>query len=435
VADYALAQTSVIGSMLIDDAVIGRALTQLKPEDFGEPLARETFQAIRDLYIDCEAIDPVMVLKKLGASKERRAYLLGAMDVTPTANNVDAYISIVRDEAKIRRVRELGMQLAECCDLEAQRALVGQAGDLLSDRSGVRAVNMEEAIVRFYERIAKPPVYVKWGYDFLDEGLYCEPGDLVVLGGHASDGKTALALTMAYAQAKTQRVGFFSLETNENKLFDRIFSAAAKVDNRHIKLRQLTEDDSAALAAKTKEVRDRDLNLVHANGMTVEDIRIYALARRFEIIYVDYLQLIAPSNSREVRHEQVAAISRGLHNLAQDSGITVVALSQLSRSDRTRADPEPQMRDLRESGQIEQDADIIMIIYREEPGAMKSRRILTVKKNKEGELGKWPLRFRGENQTFIPDLYVPIKEPKKPKEPPAQVSFTDLRPTEETPFD
>lgn len=406
-ADYTLARESILGAMLIDERVIGEVITAIKPGDFLNKLDRDIFTAARSLFLDGEKVDPVTVLAKIGSSPELRDRTLQVMDLTPTAANITAYIKIVRDESRRIKIRAIGQKLAELGTLEDAQGLADQLQELLVNHTGIRSLSMSEALSNFYDRIKEPRLFLTWGFDFLDEGLYAEAGDFIILGGRPSDGKTALALAMAYHQAKTKRVGFFSLETREDKLFDRLYSSVARVDSSHIKRRQLTEEDHEALASKAEEIKDRNLHLIKASGMTVYDIQAYARSRRFEIIYVDYLQLVQADGKN--RTEQVTNISIGFHTLAQSNDMTVVALSQLSRegdggkeSKKKDVRP-PRLRDLRESGQIEQDADIVLFVYREEPDRLRSRRILSVAKNKEGSLGQVPLFFNGEIQTFRPD--------------------------------
>ena len=440
--DYALAQSSVLGSMLIDARCIPEVLSHLHPEDINEGLSRNIFVAIRDLFLDGETVDPVTVLNKLGeATKERRRYVMALMEVTPTAHNVGEYINIVREESKARQLRELGAALSECHRLEDAQELMGRANDLLADRHGVQSVSMMEALKRFYDRQDTKQEYLTWGLDFLDEGLYVSPGNMIVLGGRPSDGKTAFALSTAYHQAKSQRVGFFSLETDDDTLFDRLFSSVAKVDSKRIKRRELTEADSDALARRVSEIKARDLHLVEAAGMTVRDIQAYALARKFDIIYVDYLQLIRASG-RMSRYDQVTEISQDLHRMAQKHKITVVALSQLSRAEKMKDGTvrSPTLSDLRESGQIEQDADVVLFIYREKPNELRSPRNLRVAKNKEGETGGLPLLFDGATQSFYPD-YARMRqmqeqaEAEEPQEEVCeQVQFREVKDNGDMPF-
>ena len=395
-ADYLLAQSSVLGSMLISPQIVGDVMTNLQPEDFTEPMGQEVFLAIRALHLAGEKIDPVCVLNQMGGPDPgRRKYLLALMRETPTAQNYREYMDIVREQSRLREIQRAGLALAGT------------------------------------DITLETPRYLPWGMDFLDEGLTAEGGDFVVLGGYPSDGKTALALSMAYAQAETLRVGFFSLETKTSKLFSRICSMVAQVSSQRIKRRELTEEDYFQLERKVDEVKKRRLSLIRASSMTVEDIRAYTLAHRFDVIYVDYLTLIRAPGKTEF--DQATYISKALHQMAQDLNITVVALSQLSRPEGGKPKP-PTLASLRSSGQIEQDADVVMFIFREEPGLLRSRRILRVAKNKEGETGQIPLVFRGETQTFRPDS-VGIMLPRTKEEPQyKQMEFGALEdPGEDTP--
>lgn len=425
--DWYMAQDSVLGAMLISPEISGEAIATLRVEDFDGDARQAVFRAFRDLLLSGERIDPVTVLHKIGRSDQSmRDYLVQLMEITPTAANFREYAAIVRAEAKRARLRDLGERLADCPDLETGSQLVTQAAELLADRRDVRSATMEEALTDFYARQEARPEYLTWGLSFLDDGLYVHDGSLVILGGRPSDGKTALALTMAYHQAKSRRVGFFSLETDRATLFDRLFGAAAKVSSKHIKRRELTDDDCAALAARVKDMQGRQLELVEAAGMTTAEIQAYALARQYQVIYIDYLQLIR-GPARAGRFDLVTQISMDLHTMAARHGITVVALSQLSRPAKDQRKRPPILADLRESGQIEQDADVVMFIYRDEPDRLRSPRTLRVAKNKEGETGQVPLRFDGETQTFREDYDRPVPPPEPHEDDgPAQVTFTEL---------
>ena len=216
----------------------------------------------------------------------------------------------------------------------------------------------------------------------------------------------ALALQLAYRQAETLRVGFYSLETSRAKLMDRLVAGAAGVELGSIKRGTLSEQQWQMVAGSGRELRSRGLELVEASGMTVQDIQADALAHRYEAVYVDYLQLVEPETRKATRTEQVGAISRGLQHLAHRHGILVVALSQLSRAEKEKSRGgervvEPTMADLRESGQIEQDADAVLLLYLEDPARpAKSRRVLKLAKNKDGERGRMFLAFDGPFQRF-----------------------------------
>lgn len=422
--DYSLAQCSVLGSMLIDPRTVGDVMTDLRPEDFSDGIGRDAFLAIRDLYLSDEKIDPVTVLHRMGQpTPEQRKFLLDVMDNTPTASNVAEWVQIVLEQSRLRDIQNIGLQLATTgATMEQARELVAQLDLLMVGRPEIECLSMEQGLLNFYSDLERTPQYLPWGINFLDEGLTAEAGDYIVLGGYPSDGKTALALSMAYHQAGSLRVGFFSLETKPSKLFNRVFSSAAQVSGPRIKRRKLTDDDFGRLESKAEEIRARDLYMIRSSSMTVEDIASYTRAKRFDVIYIDYLTLIQAPGRTEF--DQATYISKALHRLAQDTGVTVIALSQLSRPESGKVKP-PTLASLRSSGQIEQDADIVLFVYREEPGKLRSRRILAVAKNKEGETGRIPLLFNGETQTFRVDTNTVIKS-IRPEPKGQQMSWEDL---------
>lgn len=443
--DQLSAQEAVVGAMLIDPRCVGEALEQVREEDFSSARCRVVFQAVKALFTDGEKVDPVTVLNKLGAAgdSEMRGYLLQLMDVTPTAANVLEYTRIVREQARRARRRELGRLLQEEPDDEKAAKYIAQLNELSVDRRGVRRMNMGEALLSFMERHTTPHQYLTWGLPKLDRGMYIDPGDMVVLGGSPSVGKTTLAVTFAFHHAEHMRVGFYSMETNQYKLTDRLISNFAGVELSRIKLGTMDEEDWQRVAAVSDRMRDRNLDLIEASGMSVQDIKAHALANQYEAVYVDYLQQVVPENRREVRQEQVAGISRGLQGLAHGSGVLVVALSQLSRQKREGPDKvlEPTMADLRESGQVEQDADAVMLLYLERPREPEtSRRVLKVAKNKEGTRGRIFLVFDGQYQRFRESaLDVPADRPNSrldtSRQRGRQQTFGDLPGSEKMPLE
>lgn len=286
----------------------------------------------------------------------------------------------------------------------------------------------------FYSRReGKRPEYLHWGFAALDAALYAESGDFIVVGGYPSAGKTLLSLQFGLTLAEKYRVGFFSLETSPQKLVDRIMSHLSKVPLAKIKRWDLNEVDYTALADAATTLSTRQFDCIDAGGMTVRDIQAVALNKRYQVILVDYLQLVIDAGKG--RYEQVTNISQGLHTLARVNGITVIALAQLRRPEKENGKPKPPtMADFRESGQIEQDADIAMLLWPSDPNDNRSARVLKVGKNKEGERLKMDLDFDGAIQTLTPhvptrgeqfrDLQKQIRAVGR-KEP-HQTTFTEL---------
>ena len=394
------AQVSVLGSLLISPELTGEVLTKVRSEDFGDPSCRQVFAAIREQFLSGGAVDPVAVLDRLGGGAQWGRFLARLMDETPTAANIWEYVPILRRQAMVRSIRQGAAELARETDPDKLAAGVARLNGLLVERRGVRRCNMEEMIQSFWERHSKPRTYVSWGLSKLDEQLFADLGDMVVLGGYPSAGKTALAVSFAYHQAGTYRVGFYSLETSRYKLADRLISNLAGLEMGDIKRSALTQEQWQQAAQAAPEIIKRQLTLIDAGGMTARDIRADAVAHRYQIVYVDYLQIVEPENERANRTEQVSHISRVFQSMGRTNGILVVPLSQLVRRDEAKA-AEPTMHDLRESGQIEQDADAILLLYLEDSSKPNtSRRVLKLGKNKDGERGRMYLRFDGTYQRF-----------------------------------
>jgi replicative DNA helicase len=392
--------------MLLDGSCIGDVMAELRDEDFHEGFLRDAFSAIRELFSKGEPVDALTCISAMGKSgrdPEIRDALADILEETPTAANVSAYVRIVKAQSRIERLRAEGLAMVDAADEAEARGAVERMEKILSDDRSGRGIDMNEAMKRFCERAGQPREYVRWGISFLDAGLYTAPGDLVILAGHPSDGKTALSLQTACFQAEGKRVGYFSLETGEENLTDRIVCHMTGVSYERIKTGDLTQNDCRKIAEANRTISLLHLELIPASGWSVQDIQSYSRAHRFEIVYIDYLQLLKSSGKSRV--EEVTNISMELHRLSQGNRITVIALSQLSRAgkDRNPAKDPPRMSDLRESGQIEQDADAIVFVYREDPRKIDSRRFINVAKNKEGKIGEAPFLFDGNTQTFTPE--------------------------------
>lgn len=440
------AQVGVLGSMLIDPDTVPSVLARVRDEDFLNKDYRLVFQAIQARFRAGQAIDPILVRETLGGGVDSpwTSILQRLMDVTTTAAHVDDYVDALRASVTLSNLRTLGSQLAEADRLEDAQTLLDQMRAQQVSRPNVQAMDMAEGLERFFDRHngEEKPQYLSWGVPVLDERIFAEPGDMVVLGGYPSDGKTALALQFAFGIGRNHRVGFFSYESTRDKLFDRTVSRAAMLSYTKIKRNQLTEEDYRDLLELRPQLTAPQLTLVDAAGMTVMDIQAYSQAHRYDVVFVDYLQKIAaPRGARQSDFERVSAISSSLQQFGRITGTTVVALSQLSRPDRDKDGKirPPTLSDLRSSGQIEQDADVVLFLYREDYGKKDSNRTLQIAKNKEGEALDWVnFRFDGDIQTFTriaPVPEPPAEKPRREKQPPRQVSFwADGGSFEDTPW-
>lgn len=386
------AQNAVLGSALIEPKVVPRVLAGLTADDFSGP-CQTVFSAMAEVFSSGFPVDVVSVANKLGG--EYRKFLAQLMQVTPTAANVDMYIDLCREQSRVLSCREIGKQLAECEASEEARKLVEQASGLMASAVAKRTVNMADSLQRFFSKPEQRVKYLSWPIQDLDRLLYVGPGKFLILGAEPSVGKTAFALQCAWHWAGSGRVGFFSYETDPDTLFDRLIASTCGISMQSLKTNRITQKEWDTVCQASDSISKRKLDLISAAGMTASDIRAKVMEGGYKVIVVDYLQIVASKGGS--RYEQVTNISIDLHTIAQSLGVTVLALAQLSRNDEDRA---PRNSDLRESGQIEQDADVIMMLQLEKKSRPAGPRKLFVTKNKEGELFQTILTFDGRYQRF-----------------------------------
>lgn len=389
------AQYSVLGSALIDQQVVPKVLHETRESDyFGT--CQTVYKALRKLFNAGSPIDPVSVKAQLGDSYME--FILQLMEITPTVANLDMYIALCKEQARTNQLRDIARQMTEEEDGDKLRSLLEQASGMMVQRSSLKITTMADALQSFMDRHTRQTNYLTWPVTELNDRLYAEPGDFIIIGGYPSTGKSAWALQCAWHWARNYKVGFFSLETSSEKLFDRQMASVVKISMDQIKRNTLGEKDWDRICAMTTEITARNLELIPAAGMTPADVRAVTMMRGYQIIFVDYLQLL--QGSGENRTTQVTQISIALHTLAQSMGVTVVALSQLARQGKQDKNTPPDMSALRESGQIEQDADLIMMLSLQDKDNPAGPRELRIRKNKEGTCPNILLDFDGKHQTF-----------------------------------
>lgn len=400
------AENGVLGSLLIDERILQEAFSVVDAGDFLNPTNRLIFQTARKLFQAGEPVDAMTIRDQIGGQYSN--YLVQLMEITPTSANWREYAEAMHRQASLYRIKELAFKLEQAVTLEDCRPLCADLGQLLAGGQRVDAWTMREMLDDFFtaqDPDSPAPQYITSGIRELDEGSFTELGDVVMIGGYPSDGKTALALSMAYHMAKTHKVGFFSLETSKQKVRDRMVSHVAQISAQAIKRRALTEADWKLLAEKSTDMVKRDLTVLRGAGTTVSEIQAISQAYGFQIIFIDYVQLVVPELDRRAnRQEQMASVSIALHTFAQATGTLVVELAQLTRPERAGSWREPDMHDLKETGQFEQDADMIYLLFRPDPKdktlSQDDHRMLKIAKNKEFRRGTWPLYFDGDKQTF-----------------------------------
>ena len=425
------AEMAVIGSLLIDPKCAGLVFEKLRPENFCDSTYRSLFAAARQVFLEGRPIDPVLVGDRAG-SKSYEQTLFDIMRLTPTAANVEEYAQIVQEQSRLYRLNALGMELAGAKDYQEGLRLLARAEGLLTDNPGRRAFTYTEMIGEYLDRQSREekPDYIDWGIEPLNR-LKVSPGHFVVLAADSSVGKTALALQMALNVARSgKRVCFFSYETNQMDAIDRMLANAVNVNMSRSKEQRLTTKDIAAVNAEGAASERIPLTLIESGEYTLEELRAETLAGRYQVIFIDYLQLI-PAPMRNKRSDEVADISRALRVMAQRLGVTIVALCQVTLPEKDSKGKRRRltMDDVAESKQIKRDANEILILDYEEPGKRYGPRVLTVDKNKEGVLGQIRLGFDGEHMRFYPLKQNDQPQEAKAEKPgavPGQRSFEEL---------
>lgn len=398
------AQVAIVGSMLIDDRCIGDVLAQVSVDDFPAGVFRTLFDTMRQLFCAGRPVDPVIVLDALQGGQEMGRCIRDCMDLTPTASNVQEYCKILRELSRVARLQQIGMALCSASSLEDAGKLVAEANGLLVQQSGLKIMDAEALMLDFYRRMQeeRKPEYIRTGFDPIDDMTYLELGDMVGIGAAPSTGKTAFALQWAARLSQKYRVGFYSLETKAEKAADRLVAQLSGTPLADIKMRRFTDDQWAKIGNASVDFARGKFEHVPASAMSAADIVSTALSRNHQVIFIDYLQLVGGgTRQKHSSYEVVTETSMVLHRAAQRHNLLVVALSQLSRPEKVNGNPVPPgMHSFRESGQIEQDLDLAMLLYLSDPDDYMSSRICKIGKNKEGTKGKVELNFDGTIQRF-----------------------------------
>lgn len=392
------AQRSVIGSLLIDpEHCAGEIFQRARPEQFRDGALLHVFEAARGLWLERRPIDAVTVLDAAGDSY--RQLLADCMNATPTVVNLSAYLDILRSSARFAAMQRTAAAILDANSEAEAAALYEDLGEELRAGSDVEDLSWAQCVGRYLDRMGdkEPANYLHWGLKPLDRVLQVPQGKFVIVGADSSVGKTALALQLAYHMAQTgKRVGFFSLETDTESLTDRLMAEAqvANIAIPRTKQKALSTADyekAAEIGVASDKLPLRIIN----RAETVEQIRGLTVQHGFDVIFIDYLQLIdAPG---EKRWDIVTGISMRLHRMAQRLKVTVVALSQITPPEKGSA--QLTMDDLRESRQLKHDADVILLLTPDKgfPGARR----LTIAKNKDGKRQQAILlHFDAEHMTF-----------------------------------
>ena len=424
------AEQAVLGSMLIDPRCVPDVIEQLRPEDFYIRQNREIYETIYSMFNFSLTIDPVTVLenmRKNGVYDENvsRNYILQLMDTTPTAANVGEYVAIIKDKTLLRRIAETagdmtamvqqgtdsGQDVLEAAEQRVYAIRQGRAARGLTPISAV--------LLDVYDRLnelaasdaAVPGLSTGLGdLDLAISGL--NKSDLILLAARPGMGKTSMALNILLHAGKFsgKSVAFFSLEMSREQLVLRLISNESFVDNKKLVTGKLNESDWEKVAAAADALNRTKILIDDDSTVSVADIN--AKCRRVEdlgLVVIDYLQLMQSSGSGtryagENRQQVVADISRSLKIMAKELHVPILCLSQLSRANESRSDKRPMLSDLRESGAIEQDADVVMFLYRDDyynkDSDKHNQAECIIAKNRRGETTTIPLQWLPEFTAF-----------------------------------
>ena len=384
------AERSVIGSMILDQEAIAAAAQILSPEDFYQKQFQVLFQAMVELYNEGKAVDLVTLqdrLRENGAPPEicSLEYVGDLVDATPMSVNIRQYARIVADKAQLRALIRVNEDIANTCYAgqervetimeEAERDLF----QVLRRRGSADFVPVREIVITALERIQAASrnkgavTGLATGFTDLDyKTSGFQPSDLILVAARPSMGKTAFVLNIAQHMAfkNNRTVALFSLEMSKEQLMNRLFAMESKVDAQLLRNGNLSDSDWESLLDGADVIGGSNLIIDDTPGISVTELRSkcrkYKLEHDLDIVMIDYLQLMQGGRRSESRQQEISDISRSLKEIARELNVPVVALSQLSRAVEQRPDHRPVLSDLRESGAIEQDADVVMFLYRED---------------------------------------------------------------------
>ena len=428
-----VAEQSLLGAIIINNDVLPEVLTVVRPRDFYEERHKIIFQAMLDLYDHHKPVDLLTLTAELKTQKRlgeigKASYLAELSNFVPAASHAKAYAEIIERNSVRRRLISAGTQIAESAyeeDVDTTE-LIGNAEKELFEVSDkiVKSdyVAMGELLVDAFDRLEELHKNkgalrgLKTGFRDIDKKTAgFQKGDLIIIGARPAMGKTTFAQNLAYNIASINKKGvlFFSMEMAANEIIDRMISDVSGVDNWKMRTGNLSDEEFQKIGDALADMDEIPIYIDSTSSMTIMELRNKARRAMHDhdigIVIVDYLQLISGSNRYAGnRVQEVSEVSRGLKILARELSIPVVALAQLSRNVTGRDDPRPVLSDLRDSGSIEQDADLVMFLHR--PDYYKQNQDdyeethiteLLIAKHRHGAVGKIELYFHPELLRFM----------------------------------
>lgn len=420
----------ILGAVLLDNALITQAIEHLKPEDFYSPLHRRVYKAMIALFEASKQIDPILIIEEL--KKEGSVEAIGGISAIanltyglPHFSNLEEYVKVVKDKSVVRTLIRTCNQitseaLAEEDDAEVildhAEQMIFALAEERTRRGFFHIEPVAQQVLKNLTELAKGESHALTGlatgfrdFDAKTSGL--QKTDLIIVAARPSMGKTALCLTLAQNAAINENacVAIFSLEMSKEQVVMRMLQSEAKIDGARFREGHLFREEWGRLAGAIETLSQAKIFIDDTAGISVLEMRakarrLAAEQKKLDLIVVDYLQLMAGGKRTESRQQEVSQISRELKALAKELHVPVVALSQLSRAPEARNPPRPLMSDLRESGSIEQDADVVAFIFREdyyaETDENKGMAELIISKQRNGPTGTVKLAFLKEFTRF-----------------------------------
>ncbi|MBR5931791.1 MAG: replicative DNA helicase [Lachnospiraceae bacterium] len=424
------AEQSVIGSMLMDNDAIGTATEILTAEDFYAKQNGMLFDAMRELYAEHKPVDVVTLHAKLTekeAPEEMQSpeFIRNILDAVPTSANVKYYAQIVYEKATLRRLIRISEDITKDCYASADpldnilETTEKKVFNLIQSRNSREYQPISEIVIEALKKIQKASetkghiTGLSTGFadlDFKTAGL--QPSDFILIAARPSMGKTAFSLSILdhVVLKRGQSAAIFSLEMSKEQLVNRLFAMEAKIDAQNIRSGNLDDTDWESLAEASEVIGGSKLIIDDTPGISATELRSkcrkYKMEQDIQLIIVDYIQLMSSSGGRnDNRQQEISEISRALKSLARELNIPVIALSQLNRAVESRTDHRPMLADIRESGAIEQDADVIMFLYRDDyynpETEKKNVAEVIIAKQRNGPTGTIELTWQPKYTRFV----------------------------------
>lgn len=422
------AETAVLGGMLLDENAVSDVIYKLSEDSFYKPAHRKIFDAMRSLYEENKAIDVITLTDKLKMAGELEraggaAYITSLLNVVSSASNIDQYVAILHEKAILRNLIAISSDIAaECYDADIDvNNLIDRVEKRVFDISQKRIDSdfvpignlVKDSVMTVQNLYNKKTLLtgLSSGYKDLDERLSgLQRSDLLVMAARPSMGKTSLALGIAenVGVVDKKAVAIFSLEMSKEQLVMRMLCSLARINAHKVRRGFLGESDFPELVKAAGKLSAAPIYIDDTPGISVMELRAKArrlkLKSKVELIIIDYLQLIQGTSRRaENRQQEISDISRALKALARELDVPVIVLSQLNRAVESRQDHKPQLSDLRESGAIEQDADVVLMLMRREyydredsPGTAD----IIIAKQRNGPTGEIRMAFKEEYTRF-----------------------------------